>query len=80
MADYVEYRVHMKVEEEMLDHRTEIRRMLHEQREDNHMQIEHHFREFHHHKWVHHRHYYHPYMYGHPYWQEPWQGEEPHFN
>lgn len=57
LATFVNHRVELQVEEEMLDHKTEIRRELAEHREDNHMQIEHHFREFHHRRWVDYRHY-----------------------
>ena len=47
LAKFIDYRVEMKVEDAILDHKDEIRRSLAEQREDNYMQIEHHFKEFH---------------------------------
>ena len=68
LAKFIGHRVNLQVEEEMLDFKTEIRRELESNREDNHMQIEHHFREFHHKKWVNFRytdsHYWNPHRAG----------------
>ena len=43
--------------------------MLHEQREDTHMQIEHHFSEYHHQRYLQGK--YHPYAFGHPWYDGP---------
>ena len=44
LADFIDYRAEMQTEAMMVEHKDEVRRMLDEQRNDSHMQIEHHFR------------------------------------
>ena len=45
MIDYIDFRADKKIKEAMLSHKDDIRRMLDEQRNESHMQIEYHFRD-----------------------------------